>query len=367
MKKYLFMAVAALATLTACQPGDEPQTIVETREISFAPIANETRATAVDETKTATLQNGFAVWGYVKETAGSGNFVEIFNNTIVKYVDVTNVTTSDFGNVTKVWQPEGGDIKYWAPNSTYWFSALYPQDAANYAFSTTGNTHTQEITGFEITGDGVGTKDIVVAQPASAVLAATHTRPAVGLTFDHMLARVRFAFRNGFADNNVTIEISNVELNGLIAKADATISSVGKATWTKIGDGTTKLDFQDNNDVFTIENKSIGATTETDTVATQYRLFIPTSVEKDAYKLSFDLVVKADGVTVLTKRYTVDNNRGTNDDPAVGLKAVNYENGKSYLFSATINGDLLKEDIYPIQFDVNVTDWASDKYMGDIF
>ena len=360
------MAVAALATLTACQPGDEPQTIVETREISFAPIANETRATAVEETKTETLQNGFVVWGYVKETT-AGSFAEVFKNTTVKYVDAKNVSTSDFGNVTKVWQPEGGDIKYWAPKSTYWFSALYPQNAAEYSFTTDGENHTQTITGFSIVDGGVNTKDIVVAQPASAILGDTHTRPAVGLTFDHMLARVRFAFRNGFADDNVTIEISNVELNGLIAKADATISSEGKATWENKGEGTIKLDFQDNNDVFKIENKSIGATTETDTVATQYRLFIPTSVVDKTYSLSFDLVVKADGVTVLTKKYTVDNNRGTNDDPAVGLNAVNYENGKSYLFSATINGDLLKEDIYPIQFDVKVTDWASDKYMGDIF
>jgi hypothetical protein len=63
MKKYFIMAVAVLATLTACQP-DEPQTVVQTREISFAPAATETRATAVKEYTITDLQNnGFAVWG----------------------------------------------------------------------------------------------------------------------------------------------------------------------------------------------------------------------------------------------------------------------------------------------------------------
>lgn len=362
MKK-LFVFAAALLALASCSQGDEPQAIVETREISFAPIANETRATAVDETKTETLQNGFAVWGYVKETT-AGSFAEVFKNTTVKYVDATNVSTSDFGNVTKVWQPEGGDIKYWAPNSTYWFSALYPQNAAEYSFTTDGTNHTQTITGFSIVDGGVNTKDIVVAQPARAILEDKHTRPAVGLTFDHMLARVRFAFRNGFDDNNVTIEISNVELNGLLAKADANITS-GVASWENTS-GNIKLDFQDKDDVFTLTNNSIGEAVEKDTIATQYRLFIPTSVEKDAYKLSFDLVVKADGVTVLTKSYTVAVYENENND-AVGLKAVDYKNGKSYLFSATINGNLLQEEIFPINFDVKVTDWAADQYMGDIF
>ena len=78
------------------------------------------------------------------------------------------------------------------------------------------------------------------------------------------------------------------------------------------------------------------------------------------------MVVKADGVTVLTKSYTVAVDENENND-AVGLKAVNYQNGKSYLFSATINGNLLQEEIFPINFDVKVTGWAADQYMGDIF
>lgn len=359
MKK-LFVFAAALLALASCSQ-NEPEAIVQTREISFAPAATQTRATAVNETTTENLGD-FAVWGYV----GANNNFEsaVFSKTTVKKI-ATN--TSDFSNTAKeVWQPEGGDVKYWAPNSTYWFSAMYPiTDAGKYSFSTTGTIHTQKITGFTIADGGISTNDIVVARPAKATLEDETERAAVGLTFDHMLARVRFAFRNGFADDNVTIEISNVELNGLIAIADATINSNGEAAWDNAS-GAIKLDFQDENDIFTLENKSIGATVETDTIATKYRLFIPTSVDANAYKLSFELVVKADNVTVLTKSYTVDVDTNDKND-AVGLKAVDYKNGKSYLFSATIDGDLLNEEIFPINFDVQVTDWAADQYMGDIF
>ena len=359
MKK-LFILAAAIVAFASCSK-EEPQAIVQTREISFAPAATQTRATEVDETTTENLGD-FAVWGYV---GANGNFQSaVFTKTTVKKI-ATN--KSEFSNTTKdVWQPEGGDVKYWAPNSTYWFSAMYPiTDAGKYSFSTTGTVHTQKITGFTIAKGGVSTEDIVVARPAKATLEDETTYPAVGLTFDHMLARVRFAFRNGFADDNVTIEISNVELNGLIATADATINSNGEADWDNAS-GAIKLDFQDENDIFTLENKSIGETVETDTIATQYRLFIPTSVEANVYKLSFDLVVKADNVTVLTKSYTMAVDTDDKND-AVGLKAVEYKNGKSYLFSATIDGDLLNKEIFPINFDVKVTDWAADQYMGDIF
>jgi hypothetical protein len=80
MKKYFIMAVAVLATLTACQP-DEPQTIVQTSEICFAPAATQTRAavTAVGNTK-ALQDNGFAVFGF----QGTN---QIFKNTEVVYIN----------------------------------------------------------------------------------------------------------------------------------------------------------------------------------------------------------------------------------------------------------------------------------------
>lgn len=361
MKK-LFVFAAAILALASCSQGDEPQAIVETREISFAPAATETRAKTVDETTTANLGN-FAVWGYVK---ANDNFNSaVFSNTLVKK---TATNKSDFSTVeVDVWQPEGGDVKYWSPGGEYWFSALYPQFAENgpiYSFSTTGTAHTQSISNFSIVDNGVATKDVVVARPIKATVEAnSQSRVAVGLTFDHMLSRVRFSFENTFADDNVTIKISNVQLNNVIATADANIVTTTERGDTLVANWTSKVkdlivNFQDASEV----SDAVG---QNGKFTTEYRLFIPDKdiVQKGAYTLTFTLDVYADNVLVLTKTYTVDN--PAEHCEAVGLKEFKYENGRSYLFNAKINGNLLKEEIYPIQFDVKVTPWATDYTIDD--
>lgn len=352
MKK-LFVFAAALLALASCSQGDEPQAIVETREISFAPATTETRATAVKENKIDSLiQKGFAVWGYVKAKETS-TWDALFENTLVKQT-ATNASDFNASTSTKVWQPEGGNVKYWAPKSDYIFSAIYPQNAATYTF---GNDQSQTIADFTIVDGGLATEDLLVSQVATAGLGENdQQRVAVGLTFDHMLARVHFQFTNTFADENVTIEVRNVKLHGAIAKADATINT-GVATWTADGTDEVTLNFQDaTDDVISLVKAASGVT--------NYRLFIPTNVSDGDYTLTFDLDVLADGVTVLSKSYKVD---GTGVEAPVALKGAAYANGKSYLFNANISGDLLKNEIFPIQFDVKVTNWAADTTVdGDI-
>jgi hypothetical protein len=64
------------------------------------------------------------------------------------------------------------------------------------------------------------------------------------------------------------------------------------------------------------------------------------------------LEVISDDVTVLTKSYK--------GDDIIVLNSTQFKNGQSYLFNAKIDGDLLKNEIFPIQFDVEVTKWADD-------
>ena len=347
------MAVAVLATLTACQP-DEPQTVVQTREISFAPAATQTRATPVKEyTIDNLIANGFAVWGYVSpdKDAETPTWEALFTKTLVTQQTIDEV---------EVWQPAAeGDVKYWSPNSDYIFSAIYPKDAANYTF---GSNKQQTIADFAIVNGGLETEDLLVSRVATATLANAEERVAVGLTFDHMLARVCFQFTNTFADENVTIEVRNVTLHGAIAQADATISEASAAWIADANINPITLDFQDeDDDVLSIAAKQADDT-EYKSALTEYRLFIPTNVSEGVYKLTFDLAVLADGVTVLTKSYTIN---GSGVGAAVPLKGVDYKNGNSYLFNANISGDLLSEEIYPIQFNVVVTPWPTEDTVVD--
>jgi hypothetical protein len=221
-----------------------------------------------------------------------------------------------------------------------------------------------------------------VARPSKAVLADEQQRAAVGLVFDHMLSRVHFSFTNTFADNNVTIKISNVVLHNVVKTAKATISAgtiddntfadvdddataVGMATWTKLNDDKTTLNFCDRNDVLSIAAKQANDN-EYKSALTEYLLFIPTTAIAGEYKLAFDLAVEADGVTVLTKQYTIaDDQIDTND--AIGLIVPDggYKSGQSYIFNANISGNILTNEIYPITFTVKVTDWAADHTVDD--
>lgn len=370
MKK-LFILAAAIVAFASCSQ-NEPEAIVQTREISFAPAATQTRATAVKEYTITDLQdNGFAVWGYV-QAQGAATWDALFENTLVTQ---TGTNKSDFsGTEVSVWQPaENSAIKYWAPKSNYIFSAIYPQGAAKYTF---GNDKSQTIADFTIVDGGLETEDLLVSKVANIPLGDVQERVAVGLTFDHMLARVHFQFTNTFDDKNVTIKVRNVQLHGVVDKATATLAE----GTVKLADGTeesrlvanwvdaeptstTSINFEN----VETEAKEIIAIAQTKSEATEYRLFIPQNVtEKGTYKLTFDLEVLADNVTVLNKSYVLNPDVNVkNQDAAIELNGFDYKNGNSYLFNANISGDLLKDEIFPIQFDVKVTGWDDDTTVDD--
>ena len=128
MKKYFIMAVAVLATLTACQP-DEPQTVVQTREICFAPAATQTRATAAEAITVANLKQ-FAVSAFVTTNGGIWSADnKIFDNTAVQTSDETTTNASIF----EVVDPD--EVKYWAESSDYKFSAVYPVPTPDWSYS----------------------------------------------------------------------------------------------------------------------------------------------------------------------------------------------------------------------------------------
>ena len=333
MKK-LFILAAAIVAFASCSK-NEPQAIVETREICFATTALETRANDVTPVTTKTLKE-FAVWGYIMaDNTAPADVQDIFTATEVRTTDGTTTESSIF-------EAAGADVKYWAASTDYMFSAMSPiseKAKYNYSFNTTNSAFEQKITGFEIKADET-TPDLIVARPASAEVEANkYTHAAVGLIFDHMLSRVKFTFTNKFADDNVTIEISNVTLNDVLAKGDATITSTGVATWTPNGDGTIDA-------VYGTENEIVANAAQNEVKETVYRYIIPQTA---TYTVSFDLVVKADGQTVLTKSYK-----------DVSLANTAFVNGKGYVFNANISGDLLEEELHPIQFTVKVTEWVDN-------
>jgi hypothetical protein len=333
MKK-LFILAAAIVAFASCSK-EEPQAIVQTSEICFAPAATQTRAavTAVGNTK-ALQDNGFAVFGFQGEAP-------IFENTKVVYnsdaITSLNLKEGSFG--ADLWAPEkAADVRYWAV-ATYKFSGVYPATDNGYSMDKDGN---QTITNFV----NDGTVDLLVSN-VETVNNTANKKTAVALQFEHMLSRVKFTFKNGFSGNEV-IEIKDVVIYGVGKQADAKITGTTPAPdWTIENDSRIDIDFgtMDSETAAKRFNKAGKDTT-------CYKYIIP---GEEQYTMGFTLTVYSEGVQVATKTYSATTNNAITVKPNAAFAA-----GKGYNFTATISPDEAG-DIFPIQFSVDVTDWAEDE------
>ena len=332
MKK-LFILAAAIVAFASCSQ-NEPQTVVQTREICFAPSATETRAaaTATEEGNLATLtSNGFAVFGF----QGAD---QIFDNTLVTHSTKNEILTGlGLTETANAWAPaKAADVRYWA-DATYKFSGVYPVDNTGYKMDKDGK---QEITSFA----NDGTKDLLVSNVVTVANVAD-TKTAVALRFDHMLSRVKFTFTNKFTGNEV-MEISGVKIKGVakdgsatIATGEGTADSKTAPTWTAGSDNITlefgEMSSQTTENRFAKEAKDV----------TVYKYIIPEN--NTEYTIDFNVVVYSAGVQVAAKEYK---------DVRIKTEAYNFEPGKSYTFNANIAADDAG-NIYPIEFTVEVSAW----------
>lgn len=334
MKK-LFILAAAIIALASCSKNEEPQAIVQTNEICFAPGATQTRAavTAVGNVK-ALQDNGFAVFGFQGDD-------QIFENTKVVYNSsaITSLNLKEGSFDANLWAPEeAANVRYWAV-ADYKFSGVYPATNNGYKMDKEGN---QEITSFV----NDGTVDLLVSNVKTVNNTAT-SKSAVALQFEHMLSRVKFTFKNGFSGNEV-IEIR-----------DVVIYNVGKTASATIADGATKpvptWEITDKEDISfgTMDSQTEAKRfNKAGNDTTCYKYIIPGEAE---YTMGFTLVVYSEGVQVATKTYSATTNNAITVKPNDAFAA-----GKGYNFTATISPDEAG-DIFPIQFSVDVTDWEDDE------
>lgn len=338
MKKYFFMALAALATLTACQQS-ESEIYVEDGSIKFVNLATRTAVTTAES-----LQDGFKVLGY----AGTTN---IFSNEVADYHDAD----VDF------WQTTAKE--YWADNTTYNFFAVYPSSHT----LTVGNNQASASVSYENTG----LEDLVLAGRQVVTTTGNNGtgRGAAQLVFKHALSRVRFEFTNAYttAETDVKVDITNLKLVNVAKTGTVVISSTNNAedatnsesviTWSEIEEtGTLDIDYmQKNEGSYVFNNTEI---TKGSTAKTDYKYVIPQSNQQ--YNLIGTIRVYDSSATIrtwefteaspLTIKLTADNDKLT------------HTAGESYVYKMNITSDLSE-----ITFTVAVEEWADDTERDVIF
>ncbi len=323
MKKYFIMAVAVLASLTACQK-DPEQIIVNDGTIKFMSL--QTRATVTDTTGISDLQkdDAFQLYGYIK---GEPN--ALFADERPDY-EAPNWETT-------------GNVKYWADAKYYNFYAFYP-----------AQTVSAEYDKASFTFDGSAGNIDLVAASRCEILGKVTNAP-VQLTFEHQLARIAFNFVNKFNDPNISIKVTEIKLLQVPTtakftyKAGTTANSIAsvEVSETNLSD----INYTFPADDIVISGSALDAQTY-DSLKTNYMYVVPsTGKYQMTCKVEYSNMVDEETEVIKTETYTVD----------VTNANYSYAAGQSYVFTANVY-----DVVSPITFSVSVTPWGVDISAGDI-
>ena len=338
MKK-LFVCALAASMFTACSQ-DETISQQSPMQISFdcAFVENATRV-ANPSITTDNIED-FDVWGYMDNTNGM-----IFNR--------EKVTKSG-----DVWSY--ANTQYWVPGKEYRFVAVAPAQSENIVIK---SLYKDDILG-NLWGLGVieftnvdGSEDFIYSRSELIKTDAEITAQPedVKFTFNHMLSKVKFSFKNAFTNDNTTLKVSNVVMwapqKGSIDTGSREFEP-GNEKWQLINPSVTiPLNFSGEADT-PAENGNGSKVIEipaTKTVACENeRLTIPASKDIE-YKVTFMVeMYQGDVLALSSKKEAV-------------ITGVELERGKAYNFIAELNASNISETgaLYPITFAVEeVNEWT---------
>lgn len=321
------MAVAAVAMLASCSNDETTGKAVNGNTIKFDGFVNKSVKGAANDLNSTTFTS-FQVWGLMSKGDQTGTpFVG------------TTVTKSG-----SEWTYNGN--VYWENGYNYSFVAIAPAGFGTFnAPSTVGEYGTID---FE---NGEGTTDLIYdiddTYATNAVSTTTGCPPAINFTFNHLLSRVKFAFKNGMDDGS-TINVTGVTITNANTKATATLGET--AAWALAKDNTTgNLTF--GNVLLDGQATDFAAP---ESKATDHKYMIPAISDGQKYTVTFTVTRHHSGVT---DQY----------EHTVELPEITMEQGKSYNFTAELNaqnitgGDPDDPDnpqLCPIKFTATVSDWG---------
>ena len=317
MKKLFIMGLAAMGlALTACN-SDETVEMAKGNAIGFKTfVNNSTRATDTEESNFT----AFKVWGKMNKGDQTG--------TPFDGVVVSKDTQKGWTYTTPV---------YWENGYSYSFVALAPVDA----FTMTAPNAYQNYGSIAFNNYAkAGETDLVyAAKDCGEVTVAANTCPApVNLTFNHMLSRVRFQFKNAMDDGSILtvtdVKITNAYKSGT-AELKAEFNDLKWVPDEATDEATGELAF---------DNATTKQFAQNVSCVTGHKYMIPAD---KAYNLTFTVTRVHHGVT-------------DTYDHTVTLPQTEMKQGLSYQFVATLTANNINPDqvLCPIKFTAEVNGWG---------
>lgn len=309
MKKFFIMGMAAMGlALTACN-NDETVEVAKGNAISFNSfVNNSTRATDMN---TANLDN-FKVWGLMNDGQKTGKpFVG---------VEVTKANGA--------WSY--GTPVYWEKGYAYSFVALAPNNAYTFTAPTEINNW-----GSLTFDNKTGETDLLYATQKQETVVGNTCPNAVNLTFNHMLSRVRFQFKNGMLDGS-KLTVTDVKITDAYTNGTATLAeNLNALVWTtKATTGNLAFD-----------NAGTVGFAQNEVCTTGHKYMIPA---KKAYKVTFTVTREYNGV--------IDSY-----NHEVTLPETTMTQGLSYQFVAEFTAKNIdpENELCPIVFTAEVKGWEN--------
>ncbi len=309
-KTLLFLGCVAAVVFTGCSD-DETVEMAQQKAIGFSSFVDKSTRAVTDVT-TANIDK---IWVYGWRTKAAAD-TPIFTG--------QEVTKNASGNWT--YSP----LKYWEPGYSYTFEAIAPKSG------TSGVTFAAAKGGGTVTFVNDATTDVVYAKPVTRDLSSytyttLPTQGEVDFTFEHLLSRVKFTFKNSLdASSNAKITISDVKITN--AYTNGTVTPNSSAAWMATNNNL-EVSFASVSDA----TKDLTDIEPNNTGETEHMYLIPTD-NTTSYNVAFKFKLDQEGVITEIGRTAT-------------ISSVAMESGKSYNFIAELG-------LQPINFTVTVSGWG---------
>lgn len=224
MKK-IILATLAAASLVACAQ----ENVIDSAKpeaIAFNNSFVDNTTKSIDPSITTDNLGGFLVYGTTKgDHDVNADVINIFNGILVE------------GSKAAGWTYDPAYTQYWLKGNKYNFAAVVNSNdpaALNPALvGRDGNDMPETLT---YTADGK--TDLLYARSAEYT-GQTSGNPQVAFTFDHLLSKVKFSFKNtttaSTAANKYTYRVSNIVMTGTPAEATCDVTGYPTYVWAQTG------------------------------------------------------------------------------------------------------------------------------------
>ena len=213
MKKFFFLAVAAIVTLAACTKNNPDTAANAGHRINFSTVAGPNTRTPLSGTVYKTTDPHFGVFCYALRDGQTWTANSAAGQAYMNKIEIS------YNSTDKIWEP--ASVYYWPLSGSLTFTGFSPYaENAKVAYAT--DTKTMTVTNYVAAADTTAQTDLMWAstqkdltdnQSAYTSEIETSTLTGVNMIFHHALSQVKFAVKKASGLDDYTVTVNSIVFN----------------------------------------------------------------------------------------------------------------------------------------------------------